>query len=76
MAVSYIAYSVDDPDMPPAVRSICPGGANTTTITNSTMLGESGVRMTTGVCGPVEEDEDDSEPGRLLSFPLCCVLFS
>jgi hypothetical protein len=40
---------VNDTNLPPAVRSVCPGGTSPASITNTTVL-PSGVSMTTGVC--------------------------
>ncbi|PVF98650.1 hypothetical protein CPB86DRAFT_784479 [Serendipita vermifera] len=47
------SYSVYDNDLPRAVQTVCPGGANSTNVTNSqTFNGRSDIRVTTGSCIP------------------------
>ncbi|CCA68364.1 hypothetical protein PIIN_02230 [Serendipita indica DSM 11827] len=43
------AYEINDPSLPPSVRSVCENGPNSTTVSNSTRLAN-GVTMTTGYC--------------------------
>lgn len=45
------AYSPNDPDLPPAILTVCDGGVNATTVDNSTVFSE-GVVLTTGSCTP------------------------
>lgn len=49
---------VDDPSLPAAVKSICKGGMNATTILESKAFGQDGVTITTGYCTP----DSDSDP--------------
>lgn len=45
------AYSPNDPDLPPAVQTVCQGGVNATTVANSTTFA-AGVVLTVGTCAP------------------------
>lgn len=67
-------YNVSDPSLPPAVRTVCSGGMNATTITNATML-PGGVSMITGKCAPptIGSSGNDSDPADRLAVehPSC-----
>jgi len=46
------SLSSDDPRLPAAVQSICPGGLNATTVSSSIPFGTGGASLTTGSCKP------------------------
>jgi len=45
-------YNPNDSDLPPSVLQVCEAGVNSTSVSNSTMFGNSQVVMTTGACTP------------------------
>ena len=60
-----LAYSVEDASLPAAVRTICDGGVNATTVLSSSELaslnGTVG-HLTTGTCSLPDVDEASSGP--------------
>ncbi|CAG7850186.1 SubName: Full=Uncharacterized protein {ECO:0000313/EMBL:CCA72953.1} [Serendipita indica DSM 11827] len=69
------AYSVDDPSLPAAVRTICDGGVNATTVLSSTELLFNGTvgHLTTGTCTLPQVGQASSGPsgGDGLRAPSC-----
>lgn len=54
------AYDIEDPSLPAAVKTVCIGGANATTVMDSLPYGTDGAFLTTGSCAPPETTTSDS----------------
>ncbi|PVF98258.1 hypothetical protein CPB86DRAFT_386575 [Serendipita vermifera] len=65
------AIQADDPSLPPALDSICPGGLNATTVESSEPLGTGGVVITTGFCNPPETSSERNTTPNLAARQSC-----
>lgn len=72
LSIAPRGYKGDDPSLPPAVRSICPGGVNATSVEKSEPFGTDGVIITTGVCTPPETSSNNGTvPEVAARAPSC-----
>lgn len=60
--------NVENNDLPPAVKTVCEGGMDATTILNSAPFGTDGVMMTKGMCTPVNTTVPAPSRKFLISF--------
>ncbi|PVF93804.1 hypothetical protein CPB86DRAFT_829039 [Serendipita vermifera] len=63
---------VDDPSLPPALDSICPGGLNATTVESSEPFGTGGVVVMTGFCNPTETSSENDIVPELAARQVSC----
>lgn len=67
------AYSPNDPDLPPAVQTVCQGGVNATTVANSSTFA-AGVVLTTGACAPSNSGSDTATIDAVPAVrPVCAT---
>ncbi|PVF93805.1 hypothetical protein CPB86DRAFT_829040 [Serendipita vermifera] len=65
------AIQADDPSLPSALASICPGGLNATTVDSSEHLGAGGVVVATGFCNPPETSSEEDTVPKLAARQSC-----
>lgn len=66
-----VEYSIDDPALPAAVKTVCSGGENATTVMDSSPFGADGALLTTGSCAPpvtASGDSSDVFSGKWVSL--------
>ncbi|PVF98259.1 hypothetical protein CPB86DRAFT_873592 [Serendipita vermifera] len=66
------AIQADDPSLPAALDSICPGGLNATTVESSEPLGTGGVVITKGFCNAPETSSEDDIVPRVVARQASC----
>jgi hypothetical protein len=73
LTLSYLALKIDDPSLPAALKSVCKGGMNATTVLESKPFGSDGVVITKGYCTPPDSDSGSGTAVHPISVLTFCI---